>query len=941
VGSAALRVTTSSGEVRLRGPEPSVIGRSKDSAVQINDGRVSRQHVRVSPSAAGWRVVDASANGIWRDGRRVAELELGPGEEARLRLGAIDGPEVVLAALTDAADVAAGRPATPPAAGVAVPASSNAPTTGPDGAPVAAPGLPAAHPPAPVRPRSAVPPAAPVVPPAAPGPPGTAERSSRPTVRPGQPVAPGGDPEPATGANPAVAAPRKVHPISGGRIRLGRSRENDVTVPDLLASRRHAEVFLHPNGSAEVIDLDTANGTFVNGQRVARAQISQGDVIAVGHHLFQLDGASLVEYRDSGDVAFEAVNVNVWAGTRQLMHDMTFRLPARSLLGVVGPSGAGKSTLLNALTGFRPADAGTVRYAGRDLYDEYDELRRRIGYVPQADPLHDQLTVREALEFGAELRFPADTTADERRARVTEVIAELGLTQHAEKKVAMLSGGQKKRTSVALELLTRPSLLFLDEPTSGLDPANDKAVMETLHTLAKGGGAGSADEQGRTVIVVTHSVLFLDRCDYVLVLSPGGHIAYFGPPAGALDYFHRRDFKDFVDTFGELETTPGEQMAARFRQSEYYVPSAMVAPLVRTAPPALPSIRQQPVSAQLSTLTRRYLKVIVADRSYLRLIALFPILLGVIPRVIPAPHGLGPVAGRPNGDAAKVLVVLVLCACFMGMANSVREIVKERDIYRRERTIGLSRTAYLGSKVVVLTVITAVQCVVFTLIGLVGRTPREAAVLGSPLLECLVAIIAAALASMMIGLLVSTLVDNADKTMPFLVLITMGQLVLSGGLFSVTGSLGIEQVSWLAPARWGFAALASTDDLNTVQLLGRSSQSDPPDALWNHTSTSWLLDIVITAVIGAAVLYLTSVTLRRIEPKVGRPAAAGVAEVALAAYVPPASAAGHPAGYGPAPAAAGYPQPAAPPPGPPSGALPWPGQPGPAQPPRQWGPPTR
>ncbi|WP_397311269.1 ABC transporter permease [Parafrankia sp. CH37] len=121
-----------------------------------------------------------------------------------------------------------------------------------------------------------------------------------------------------------------------------------------------------------------------------------------------------------------------------------------------------------------------------------------------------------------------------------------------------------------------------------------------------------------------------------------------------------------------------------------------------------------------------------------------------------------------------MLVVLVLCACFMGMANSVREIVKERDIYRRERTIGLSRTAYLGSKIIVLTVITTLQCVIFTLIGLLGRAPAQAALLGAPLAECLIAVIVAAVASMMIGLLVSTLVDNADKTMPVLVLVTMG-----------------------------------------------------------------------------------------------------------------------------------------------------------------------
>jgi hypothetical protein len=315
-------------------------------------------------------------------------------------------------------------------------------------------------------------------------------------------------------------------------------------------------------------------------------------------------------------------------------------------------------------------------------------------------------------------------------------------------------------------------------------------------------------------------------------------------------------------------------MADRFRASEHFVPSAIVAPVPRKPPTELPSVRQQPVVSQLATLTRRYLRVVLADRSYLRLIIAFPFLLGLIPRLIPA-DGLDEFTnGRPNPDATKVLVVLILCACFMGMANSVREIVKERAIYRRERTIGLSRTAYLGSKVIVLTGITTLQCIVFTLIGLVGREPREAVLLGIPLIECLVAVIVSALASMMIGLFVSTLVDNADKTMPILVLVTMGQLVLSGGLISVSGQAVLGQVSWLVPARWGFAALAATDDLNDVSKLGDPAFGDDPrDALWEHSAGIWAFDIFMVCLLGAIALAGAAWMLRRIEPKVTRPAA--------------------------------------------------------------------
>ena len=524
----------------------------------------------------------------------------------------------------------------------------------------------------------------------------------------------------------------------------------------------------------------------------------------------------------------------------------------------MGPSGAGKSTLLNALTGFRPADSGTVWYAGRDLYASYDELRRRIGYVPQEDLLHTTLSVRKALEFGAQLRFPPDVTAAERATRVDEVLAELGLTQHAGTQVERLSGGQRKRTSVALELLTKPSLLYLDEPTSGLDPGLDKSVMQSLRTLA---------DDGRTVVVVTHSVANLDVCDFVLMLAPGGYVAYFGPPGGALAYFGKTDF---ADVFIALEATPGPEWDAKFRASKLYKESSG-GPAAGRTQEDLPDIRQQPVMKQLTTLVRRYLSVVLSDKSYTRLIIAFPLLLGIIPRVVPASHGLRSLPDAPNTDAPTVLLVLILCACFMGMANSVREIVKERSIYRRERSIGLSLTAYLGSKIVVLTIITALQALIFTLIGVLGRTPSKGVVLGNSLLEVVIAVIVTAVVSMLLGLVISAVVDNADKTMPLLVLITMAQLVLSGGLVPLVGKPGLEQVAWLAPARWGGGAVASSINLNRVIMAGNKQFKAPPhDPVWNFTASTYLSDLGFCLLVGIGCVVLCALLLKRGDPKTSR-----------------------------------------------------------------------
>ncbi len=228
------------------------------------------------------------------------------------------------------------------------------------------------------------------------------------------------------------------------------------------------------------------------------------------------------------------------------------------MLAVVGPSGAGKSTLLGALTGFRMADEGDVRYGDRSLYREYEALRPRVGYVPQDDIVHRELTVGRALGFAADLRFPPDTAQGERQQRVSEVIEELSLGHRVDTKVASLSGGERKRVNVALELLTAPSLLFLDEPTSGLDPNYSRSLMEVLRELA---------DRGRTVVVATHDVQNLRLFDRVLVLAPGGQMAYFGPPQLLMAYF---DKADVTEVFRDLSRRDESDWGENFRAHAYH-----------------------------------------------------------------------------------------------------------------------------------------------------------------------------------------------------------------------------------------------------------------------------------------------------------------------------------------------------------------------------------
>ncbi|MFP1625481.1 FHA domain-containing protein [Streptomyces sp. 5K101] len=650
--------------------------------------------------------------------------------------------------------------------------------------------------------------------------------------------------------------PTTVRPLSTRSVGIGRAADNDFVVEDLTVSRHHAELRVLADGTYEIVDLGSHNGTFLNGRRVTRAPVVAGDIVGIGHSDFCLVGDQLQEFVDTGEVSLDVqdLTVRVDRGRKTLLDQVSFPVGEKCLLAVVGPSGAGKSTLLNALTGQRPADHGTVWYDGRDLYRDYAELRQRIGLVPQDDILHPQLTVRRALGYAAELRFPEDTATSERDARVDEVIRELGLEQRADQPIHSLSGGQRKRVSVALELLTKPSLVFLDEPTSGLDPGMERSVMHMLRGLA---------DDGRTVIVVTHSVLSLDVCDRLLVLAPGGRIAYYGAPEDALPFF---GFEQWPEAFEAFENDRGRDWRADYHTSpfhDHYVASSAQPRLARERLPGghAPPPKPQSWSAQLRTLVRRYAAVLSTDRTFIAVMVGLPFGMGVMARIM--------AAGKLTLDtAAATLLVLCVGAVLTGAANAVRELVKERVIYRRERSVGLSRSAYLTSKVLVLGLITVVQAVVMTLVGLLGidlRAPEGHGVLLPPLVEITLAIALLSFCAMLVGLMVSALVHKEEVTMPLLVLIAMVQIVFCGALVKVYDVVGLEQLAWLVPGRWGFGATAATVDI--ARIVPKPEYDDP---LFEHAADAWLLGMAVLVAYCAVLWYVVGRLLRRHEPAIMR-----------------------------------------------------------------------
>jgi ABC-type multidrug transport system ATPase subunit len=579
-------------------------------------------------------------------------------------------------------------------------------------------------------------------------------------------------------------------------------------------------------------------------------------------------------------VSYAALDLRVVTPQGKVILDgISFALDEGSFLGVVGPSGSGKSTLVNALTGFRPATEGSVFFSGRDLYSEYEHIRQRIGYVPQDDVLHMELTVGQTLEFAAELRFPSDVSEADREQRIAEVLEELGLTERRDVPVTNLSGGQRKRVSVALELLTRPSLLILDEPTSGLDPGYERSLMELLAQLARA---------GRTVIVVTHSVESLHLCDRILCLAPGGRTAWLGPPDKLTDYFGRADYQE---VFRDLSQVDGAEWKSRFEDHHDYA-AYVVEPMSRykaaTGPRQMPTLPRWEWLRQFKVLTRRRIASIWADKRTLALWLGLAVTLGVL-LLVALPEGelgkLDPPLLRLTSRAPLVVLTVVLGVTELGAFNTIREIVEELPLYRRERAVGLSISAYVASKTIVFGVITVVQTVILATLSLARQNgPEEAVLLGWPFGEMLVVLILAGLAAMALGLLVSAAVDTVDRAMTFLPIIFVLMMVLAaGGIFPTFASKpGIRQASFLASSHWGFAGVAATVDLNNLNMVGTAATSVPVidvtdpapllevitsprggQARFSHTTGAWLAASAALLTLTIALLVATAVVLRR------------------------------------------------------------------------------
>jgi len=521
---------------------------------------------------------------------------------------------------------------------------------------------------------------------------------------------------------------------------IGRSDDADLCLADSSVSRRHAKIE-NEAGAWIVEDLSSRSGTYLNGHLFRREKMVVGDLLGIGPFHLRFDGKALVHAEGALGASLTAQVLVTERGGNLLLNKVSLQVEPGQFVGVLGPSGAGKSTLLDALCGLRPADSGSVMVDGMRLYDRMDDLREHLGYVPQDDIVPSELPVEDALIYSARLRLPQGTPLRQIRLLVEQTASRVGLGERLRTPVGKLSGGQRKRVSVAAELLGRPRLLFLDEPTSGLDPATEHRMMETLRELSA---------HACTILCTTHVVQNAHLFDRLAVMQ-SGHLVFFGPPGEAAPHF---GVSDLADLYRRLETPVDLELKSATASGSSRLPEG--------APRAKPLEAPQRRSAALPILMARQAAILMADRKNLALLLGQPILIALLVTWV-------------SQDASLILFFAYVATLWFGCGNAAQEIVREIPMFRRERLIGLGRVAYLASKFLSLSTLTIAQSVL--MYGVMQASVQGIG--GSPLWQ-IAALMMTALAAVAIGLAISAWARTVLQAVMLVPLVLIPQILFAG-----------------------------------------------------------------------------------------------------------------------------------------------------------------
>lgn len=583
-------------------------------------------------------------------------------------------------------------------------------------------------------------------------------------------------------------------PIEGMQnISIGRDARCTITLPHISVSKCHATI-KKEGGKFYISDNGSANGLFINGVRTkAKTLLHEKDVITITNSKLIFTGAAISYCYYKSGISVDSSNVVIRRGSGPksfiTCNHVNLNIKPGELVSIIGGSGAGKSTILNAMCGYLKPAEGAVYINGIDLYRNFDSLKKIIGYVPQADIVYDNLSLYDMLLYAAKLRLPRDISDEEREAAINRAIYTVELTQKRDSLIKSLSGGQRKRASIAVELLSDPNLLFLDEPASGLDPGTERNLMHSLREMA---------DSGKTVILVTHSTLQLQMCDKIVFMGAGGNLCFCGSYDEALKFFN---VDNIVDVYNMI-TYHAKEWSAKYAQM------AAPAGVPRNAAP-IRSNQPTEDKHQLKVLCSRYVKLILNDKQRLwLLLAQAPLLAFLISMV-------------SNGNqferyeiTKSLLFALSCCAFWIGILNAIQEICKERTILKREYMTGLSLKSYVMSKLIVLGTMCLIQtAMVVAVFAIAVGVPDEGVVL-VPLFEIYITTFLTALSAAAMGLFVSSLFDNADRAMTVAPILLMPQILFSGQLFKLGDATSV--ISWFVTCRWSMEGLGTTANLNDL-----------------------------------------------------------------------------------------------------------------------------
>lgn len=714
-----------------------------------------------------------------------------------------------------------------------------------------------------------------------------------------------------SGARQEVAP--ELHPIPLGSpvLTLGRLVGNSVVLDHPQVSAYHARLERTQN-SYRLIDLGSTNHVYVNARQIKEQVLKTGDEVRIGPFRLTYTGTQLIQRDEGSSIRIDAQHLKRYGSKNVLLlNDISLVIPPRKFVALVGGSGAGKSTLLNALSGLYPAQQGTVLYNGQDYYRNLAAFSSQLGYVPQDDIIHRELSVERALYYAARLRLPGDFTAAQIQQRIDEVLEDVEMKHRRHLLVNKLSGGQRKRVSIALELLANPSVFFLDEPTSGLDPGLDRKMMFLLRRLA---------DRGHTIVLVTHATSNINVCDYVCFLAQGGRLAYFGPPNEARTFFDKSSFAEIYSALEPTEEQPDapQQAEARFLASQDYQRHVVQQEIAeaqtqKQGDSVTPQQRKrgQPWR-QFWLLSLRSMELLKNDLGNLLILLLQAPIIGLILIFMSSPTTFvpqritncpthadilatsGPIVSTdcqrvldslntPQGQvflkqqgktqeqaiqdaiafgsgagAQQILFIMAFAAVMFGCINAAREIVKEGPIYRRERTVNLGIMPYMLSKCAVLGTLCLLQSGILVLM-VNFKAPFHQGIFLPVLLEVYITLALTSLAGLMLGLTISALVPNNDRAMSFVPIVLIPQVIFSGVIFSLDGPL-TQGVGALFAARWAIAGLGSSIGLHGDKLgvdgfsyCGTLFSTCSTQQATQHLLLVWLALIAMIVVLGAFV----------------------------------------------------------------------------------------